>query len=262
MLECLGRLQQNWKENEKEIVALFNNLDQLWRQEECYWQQRSRVKWLNEGDANTKFLHQSTLQRRRRNKVVTLKNSSGEWIESPSLIRSLVDDHFMELFKSSGHREWGEILDCVLPKVTNEMNATLMGTVSVDEVKSAVLQMSGMKAPGPDDFLGIFYQAYWDILAVDVNEIIGEFMHGLENPMRINATHLVLIPKVQNPESVSQFRPISLCNYSYKVISKVLANRLKPFLPELISPTQNAFVAGRQIQDNIGIAHELFHFLN
>lgn len=91
--------------------------------------------------------------------------------------------------------------------------------------------------------------------------MVGVLMNGQEDPRRLNATHLVLIPKVQNPELVSQFRPISLCNYSYKVLSKVLAKRLKAFLPELISPTQNAFVAGRQIQDNIGVAHKLFHFL-
>ena len=70
-----------------------------------------------------------------------------------------------------------------------------------------------------------------------------------------------MIPKVKNPESVGQFRPISLCNYSYKFISKVLANSLKSFLPNIISPMQNAFVEGRQNQDNIGIAHEMFHFL-
>ncbi|TQD76541.1 hypothetical protein C1H46_037913 [Malus baccata] len=121
------------------------------------------------------------------------------------------------------------------------------------------MQMGSLKAPGPDNFPGIFYQAHWEIITADVNEIIKELMHRTENPRHINATNLVLIPKVQNPVSVSQFRLISLCNYSYQVFSKVLANRLKQ--PDLISPTQNAFIVGRQIQDNIGITHELFHFL-
>ena len=121
--------------------------------------------------------------------------------------------------------------------------------------------MGGLKAPGPDGFPRIFYQTNWDTLARDVNEMIKEMMLGSVDPRRLNATHLVLIPKVQNVDSVSQFRPISLCNYSYKVLSKVLANRLKQIIPALISPKQNAFVEGRLIQDNIGIAHELFHFL-
>ncbi|CAN6570663.1 unnamed protein product [Malus baccata var. baccata] len=153
------------------------------------------------------------------------------------------------------------MLDCVTSKVSEEMNVALTATVSVEEIKTAAMKMGGLKAPGPDGFQGIFYQSQWDIIASDVNNMIVDLMNGSLQPLRLNATHLALIPKVQNPESVSQFRPISLCNYSYKILSKVLANRLKRWLPMLISTTQNAFVEGRQIQDNIGIAHELFHFL-
>ncbi|KAM1080494.1 hypothetical protein ACFX2B_014935 [Malus domestica] len=86
-------------------------------------------------------------------------------------------------------------------------------------------------------------------------------MHGVVIPKKINSTNIALVPKIQNPETVTQFRPISLCNYSYKILSKVLANHLKPLLSSLISPMQNAFVAGRQIHDNIVIAHEVLHFL-
>lgn len=88
-----------------------------------------------------------------------------------------------------------------------------------------------------------------------------EFFYAGKLLQFMNRTHIVLIPKVMNPELISQYRPISLCNFSYKVFSKILANRLKPILPHLISFNQAAFVHGRQIQDNIVVAHEVFHFL-
>lgn len=191
--------------------------------------------------------------------MISLKNSNGEWVENSSQVRRLFDEHFMDLFTSSGSRAWGDILDCITPKVTEEMNASFSGSVSVEEVNNIAMHMGGLKAPRPDGFSGLFYQAHWDIIDADVNEIIGEMMNGSQNPMRINATHLVLTPKVQKPEFVSQFHPTSLCNYSYKVLSKFLANCLKLILPDLISTTHNAFVASRQIQDNIGIACELLH---
>ncbi|XP_050104738.1 uncharacterized protein LOC126584378 [Malus sylvestris] len=88
-----------------------------------------------------------------------------------------------------------------------------------------------------------------------------ELMNGDVCLERLNSTHIALVPYVQNPETIAQFCLISLCNYSYKVLLKVLANRLKPLLPDLIYPMHNVFVTGRQIQDNIVIAHEMFHFL-
>lgn len=138
-------------------------------------------------------------------------------------------------------------MECVNSGVTDDMNLALMASVSLEEIKDAALQIGVFKASGLDSFQGIFYQSFWDNIMEDVNNLVHALMQGTVSPSMLNNTHIVLIPKVQNPESVSHFRPISLCNYSYKVLSKVLANGLKSLLPQLISPSQNAFVAGKQI---------------
>lgn len=129
--------------------------------------------------------------------------------------------------------------------VSQEMNSSLTCQISDQEVEDVVFQMGKLKAPGPK---GIF-QTYWDIISNEVKGLAKVFFSfiGDVGPKGINSTNIILIPKVPSPESVSQFRPISLCSFSYKVLSKILANRLKPLLPELISPTQNAFVVGRQM---------------
>lgn len=88
-----------------------------------------------------------------------------------------------------------------------------------------------------------------------------DFISSSTTIQQLNSTQIVLVPKVANPELLTQYRPISLCNYSYKILSKVLANRLNPLLQVIISPNQNAFVPTQQIQDNILVAHEVFHYL-
>ncbi|CAN6543407.1 unnamed protein product [Malus baccata var. baccata] len=257
----LVELQKQWGTNFRAIQEKQKLIVDLQAQEASFWHQRSRVKWLREGDLNTKFFHQSTLQRRRRNLILKLKVDDGQWVEHPSWVRQMVEDHFQNLFTSGEPRHWGALLDYVPPGITEDMNRDLIAPMSDEEIKAAVMNMGRLKAPEPDGFQVIFYQSFWEDQKTDVLSLIHTLLHEEVGLNTLNATHVVLIPKVPNPEMVSQFRSISLCNYSYKVMSKVLANRLKVVLPNIISSSQNAFVAGRQIHDNIGIAHEMFHFL-
>ena len=146
-------------------------------------------------------------------------------------------------------------------KVTEPMNDSLLKDFTADEVRRALDNIGDLKAPGPDGMSVIFYKKFWDIIGDQiVMEVLG-VLNGGPVPSEWNETTIVLIPKVNRPEQVKDLRPISLCNVLYKIVSKVLANRLKQILPEVISPAQSAFVPGRLISDNILVAYELTHFM-
>ncbi|XP_030495226.2 uncharacterized protein LOC115711025 [Cannabis sativa] len=117
--------------------------------------------------------------------------------------------------------------------------------------------MGQLKAPGPDGMPGRFYRAHWDIVRDDVIGSVIQFFQTGEFVKSLNQTFIVLIPKRGNAQCFDDYRPISLCNFSYKIISKLLANRIKKLLPGIISPSQSAFVPGRWIAENGIIAHEI-----
>jgi hypothetical protein len=116
------------------------------------------------------------------------------------------------------------------------MNSWLLHPFSEDEVRAALFQMHPLKSLRPDGFPTIFYQKNWDIVGKDVCCAVLSFLNGGQFDSSLNATNIVLIPKVSPPSQLTDFRPISLCNVLYKIISKVLANRLKSILPHIISP--------------------------
>ena len=117
------------------------------------------------------------------------------------------------------------------------------------------------KAPGPDGMTVCFYKKYWSIVGQDVIRVVKVFFKRDDHLRSINHTNLVLIPKKRLPTSPKDYRPISLCNVIYKIISKVIANRLKQLLPKVINESQSAFIQGRMITDNIMITHESVHYI-
>jgi hypothetical protein len=131
--------------------------------------------------------------------------------------------------------------------------------VTLEEIQLALNQMDPLKALGPDGFPACFFQQNREILHQEVCDAIKYFFDSCRLDASINATVIALIPKTKNPISVTDFKPISLCNVVYKILSKVLANRLKVILPCIISESQSAFISGRLITDNIIAAYETMH---
>lgn len=154
-----------------------------------------------------------------------------------------------------------EVLNCIPESISDQHNRMLLEPVSDLEVKDAVFHMHPDKAPGPDGMTPTFFQKNWSVVGTEVTQMVRQFFSTGTLLDNINATNIVLIPKKKSPTTLTDLRPIALCNMAMKVITKVVANRLKKVLDLVISDTQSAFLPGRLITDNIMISFEVMHYL-
>ena len=146
-------------------------------------------------------------------------------------------DYFETIFHSGTCERMEECLNTIPQRMSANMREELSRPSTVEKVKATLFQMGPTKALGPDGMNALFYQKFWHIVGNNVSSIVLEFLNSGIMVLEINYTNLVLIPKIKSPEKMTNFRPLSLCNVIYKIISKMLANRLKIILPQLISPT-------------------------
>jgi hypothetical protein len=188
--------------------------------------------------------------------VKGLEDDQGVRHEDVETMRVMVQEYFTHVFTSEVNDIDDEVLVDINQKVTSEMNQFLLAPFSREEVKKALFSIGDLKAPGPDGLHAIFFKRFWNFLEDDlVEEVLGA-INNKTIPDGWNNTTIVIIPKTEKPDKVTQFHPISLCNVVYKVISKMLSNRLKVILPDIITGHQSAFVPGRLITDNILLAYE------
>jgi hypothetical protein len=232
--------------------------EQLLR-EEILWKQKSRELWLTCTDLNTKFFHASTACRRRYNSISFLKTTDGAVLNSRNDIGTYMVNHFTNLFSTTSPVFDDSLNDLFDVVINDEENSVLCAIPDEVEIFQAISSLGLHKAPGPDGMTGLFYKTYWPIVKQNVIASVQSFFRGGFMLKEFNHTNIALIPKVDNPTQVNQFRPISLTNFNYKIISKILSMRFKPLLHKIISPTQSAFLKGRSIHDNTVLAHEIFH---
>nr|KYP64364.1 Transposon TX1 uncharacterized [Cajanus cajan] len=143
----------------------------------------------------------------------------------------------------------------------SEDNGQLIKPLSKDEIRTSLFQMHKDKAPGPDGFNPGFYKRFWEVCGEDILFSCNSWLEAGVLPPHINDAVIALIPKCPNPSNMKELRPIALCNVIYKILSKALANRLKPLLHKCVSVEQAAFVQDRLITDNVLVANEAIHYL-
>jgi uncharacterized protein YdcH (DUF465 family) len=244
---------------EEQELQLKDDIHSLLEQEEMKWKQRAKENWLQFGDRNTKFFHASANQKFKSHRMEKILDQEGQLFTEHSKIEGAFINYFTELFKAGSDLEVEASSNAIQPKVIAAMNNQLLVDFTPDEIGIALSQMAALKAPEPDGFTASFFQKNWSTIHGEVcNAIMSFFDTGVLDP-NINMTNIVLIPKISSPQSVTYFRPISLCNVIYKLISKVLANRFKGVLSGIISSSQSAFLAGWLITDNVIIAYEILH---
>ena len=174
-------------------------------------------------------------------------------------IAQAVKQYFKELFTTANPMDMGSVLDVAERSVTLNMNNALLQRYTLDEVRWALFQMYPLKSPSPDGMSPFFFQKYWNIVGSNVTEAILSVLNSGHMLRKMNYTPIVLIPKKNDLKQMSNYRRISLGNVVSRILSKVLANRLKTILPTIISEAQSAFVPNRLITDNTIVAYELLH---
>ncbi|XP_042972966.1 uncharacterized protein LOC122304767 [Carya illinoinensis] len=204
-----------------ELHQEARNQLQIWlEREEILWHQRAKSLWLQGGDQNTEYFHQKASLKRSKKWIKGLKDESGEW-QAGQGRDAVIMNYFKNLFSATSQNPNLEFLVGMEGRVTEEMNKDLLKEFKREE-------------------------KYWHLVGKSTTDAVMQALQSGTLPLTINHTFITLIPKKKKPEKITEFRPISLCNVVYKLISKVLANRLKPILNQVISSSQSAFVPGRR----------------
>jgi hypothetical protein len=213
-----------------------------------------RVRWLKEGDKCTKIFHQVASANRRNNSIESLIVNGASTLDPVS-----ISEHVVNFYESlfSEPLSWRPQLDNLeFDMLNGEEASSLENPFEEREVREVIIGMYRDKAPGSDGFSMALFQDCWKVVKGDLMAVFEEFYARGKFVKSINSTFISLIPKIHGAKEIKDFRPISLVGGVYKIISKVLVNRMRRVMDRIISKPQNAFVKARLILDSVLIANE------
>ena len=239
------------------------HLEQVLNLEEQLLLQKSRTKWLSLGDANNSFFFNQVKANWHHNKILVINDNLGQQVSGQSEVSLVAERFFKETLGTSNPYFPYDLMQQNIDAmhcnyIPTHKLAALTDFISPDLIFKTLSSLKKGKSPGPDGFTVEFFLHCWPIVQYDFCNAVQGFFLTNKMHASTNSTSIALIPKTAIPNSMVDFRPISLLNIPYKCISKILANRIKTVLPDIIDHSQSAFIKGRSISDNILLAQELF----
>jgi hypothetical protein len=245
----------------KFFVNLESDRKKKLLEEEERWRQKSRAIWIASGDKNTKFFHQFARYRRNKKYVWEIEDDSGKVFVTRRTLRKLLSTISLLTTKQSDSCHIEDQIETarLFPRMVTQEDATVLEKpCSLKEILVVLQGFSKDKSPGPDDWTIEFFLHFFDLVGQDLLEMVEEARQKGKVQKNLNATFIALIPKVNAPRTFSDYRPIALCNLCYKIISKLIALRLRPILSRVLSEEQLGFLKGRQISDAIGTLRNVY----
>jgi len=227
-----------------------------------FWKDKNKNAKFLEGDRNTAFFHRNAKIREAQSYVSLLKD--GETVlNNLNDIEQHVLQYFTNIFSAPTSYVANDLPNRLIPSIVTEAENNMLTAIPLhDEIKGAILDLNGDSAPGPDGYSGHFFQHFWNIIGADVVRSTQYFFtHNYIMP-NLNSNLLILIPKVPRADKLDNFRPIALANFQFKIITKILADRLGTIASRIISVHQKGFIPGRHIQDCIMTASEAVKLLH
>ncbi|XP_019465317.1 PREDICTED: uncharacterized protein LOC109363508 [Lupinus angustifolius] len=196
-----------------------------------------------------------SINKNRSYKKITGLDIDGEWIEDPITVKNYIATFFEAKFEEN-YQSKPSLDEIDFNCLSDENNAFLTIKFEVEEIKKAIWSCEGDKSPRPDGYNFTFFKKLWDCLKDDLINLVDDFYRYRNLPRGCNASFIVLIPKNKSPQGLNDFRPISLIGCIQKIISKLLAARIKKVIHLVISDCQSAFIKGRFIMDGVVVANE------
>ncbi|GJQ90434.1 RNA-directed DNA polymerase, eukaryota [Tanacetum coccineum] len=239
-------------------IEILNDLQNIEKIHAMDLAQKAKIKWSIEGDENSRFFH-GILNKKRHQMNIRGVMVDGSWQENPNAVKREFYNHFRNRFDKPPDQR--ATIDMTFPNsLSPEQQSDLECDVTAQELKQAVWDCGLEKSPGPDGFSFGFYRQFWDTIEKDVFKAINHFFTNVDIPKGCNSSFIALIPKIPDANLVKDFRPISLIGSIYKIIAKILTNRLVKVIGDIVSDVQSAFIKGRQILDGPFILNEVIQW--